>query len=135
IFHEVAYRANCREDLLSGIDEFLMQIFHEVAYRANCREDLLSGIDEFLMQTVRATSISVAQIHIHFVFRIFGGLIADLKRRLPWYTRDFKDACSPQCLASIIFIYFACLTPIITFGGLMGTKTDNYMSEGIDPVK
>lgn len=30
-----------------------------------------------------------------------------------------------QCVASFIFIYFACLTPIITFGGLLGDATEN----------
>ena len=28
-----------------------------------------------------------------------------------------------QCLASIIFLYFACITPIVTFGGLLGQQT------------
>lgn len=60
-------------------------------------------------------------------FRLCGGLIADMKRRAPWYWSDFKDALNPQCIASIIFIYFACLTPIITFGGVMGTKTGKNM--------
>ena len=59
--------------------------------------------------------------------RLCGGLIADMKRRAPWYWSDFKDALNPQCIASIIFIYFACLTPIITFGGVMGTKTGKNM--------
>jgi sodium bicarbonate transporter 10 len=38
---------------------------------------------------------------------------------------DFKDGLAVQCIASYIFIYFACLTPIITFGGLLGDATDN----------
>lgn len=59
--------------------------------------------------------------------RFCGGLINDMKRRAPWYWSDFKDALNPQCIASVIFIYFACLTPIITFGGLMGTKTGKNM--------
>ena len=59
--------------------------------------------------------------------RVCGGLIGDIRRRAPWYWSDFKDALNPQCIASIIFIYFACLTPIITFGGLMGTKTGKNM--------
>lgn len=32
---------------------------------------------------------------------------------------------SVQCIASFIFIYFACLTPIITFGGMLGDATEN----------
>lgn len=52
--------------------------------------------------------------------RPFGGLIRDIKRRYPQYLSDIRDALSPQCLAAVIFIYFAALSPAITFGGLMG---------------
>jgi hypothetical protein len=34
-----------------------------------------------------------------------------------------QDAMSLQCLASYVFLYFACLAPIITFGGLLGDAT------------
>ena len=43
----------------------------------------------------------------------------------PSYLSDFKDALAVQSIASYIFIYFACLTPIITFGGLLGDATEN----------
>ena len=36
-----------------------------------------------------------------------------------------QDGFSPQCLAAIIFIYFAALSGAIAFGGLMGAKTNN----------
>lgn len=52
--------------------------------------------------------------------RPFGGLIRDMKRRYPHYLSDFRDALDPQCLAAVIFIYFAALSPAITFGGLLG---------------
>ena len=58
--------------------------------------------------------------------RLFGGMINDIKRKKPFYLSDFKDAASVQTLASFIFIYFACLTPIVTFGGLLGDATGNY---------
>ena len=35
---------------------FLQQVFHSVAYKAHCREDLLAGIDEFLMQVTYVVS-------------------------------------------------------------------------------
>lgn len=59
--------------------------------------------------------------------RIFGGLIADIKRKVPWYLSDFRDGIHVQCFASFFFVYFACLTPIITFGGLLGAALDNNM--------
>lgn len=52
--------------------------------------------------------------------RIFGGLIRDIRRRYPYYLSDITDALSPQVLAAVIFIYFAALSPAVTFGGLMG---------------
>lgn len=52
--------------------------------------------------------------------RLFGGVIRDARRRYPKYISDFKDALSPQCMATVIFIYFAALSPAITFGGLLG---------------
>lgn len=52
--------------------------------------------------------------------RPFGGLIRDVRRRYPKYMSDFKDALNSQCMAAVIFIYFAALSPAITFGGLLG---------------
>lgn len=51
----------------------------------------------------------------------FGGLIHDIRRRYPRYASDIKDALDLQCIAAVIFIYFAALSPTITFGGLLGT--------------
>ena len=62
-----------------------------------------------------------------FYSRLFGGLIADIRRKVPFYPSDFKDALHIQCLASFFFMYFACLAPIITFGGLLGAATKNNM--------
>lgn len=66
--------------------------------------------------------------HSHdFRSRLFGGLIGDLRRRAPHYLSDFKDALHVQCCASFVFLYFACLTPIITFGGLLSQATGGYL--------
>lgn len=51
---------------------------------------------------------------------LVGGLINDVKQRYPQYLSDIKDAMNVQCLAAFFFIYFACLSPAITFGGLLG---------------
>eukprot|EP00094_Tigriopus_californicus_P004373 TCALIF_04214-PA protein Name:"Similar to SLC4A2 Anion exchange protein 2 (Cavia porcellus)" AED:0.09 eAED:0.09 QI:384/0.70/0.66/0.88/0.88/0.83/18/317/1415 len=53
----------------------------------------------------------------------FGGVINDWKRRFPWYLSDFKDGLNTQCLAATIFIYFACLSGAIAFGGLTADKS------------
>lgn len=52
----------------------------------------------------------------------FGGMVKDLKRRYRHYLSDYTDALNPQVLAAVIFIYFAALSPAITFGGLLGKR-------------
>ncbi|XP_036336298.1 band 3 anion transport protein-like [Rhagoletis pomonella] len=55
----------------------------------------------------------------------WGGLRNDLKRRLPMYKSDITDGLNSQTLAATIFMYFACLSTAITFGGLASEKTGN----------
>jgi len=43
------------------------------------------------------------------------------------YLSMLKDGINMQCLASAIFLFFACISPIVTFGGLMGQKTNGHM--------
>ena len=62
---------------------------------------------------------------LHKTGRFFGGLIEDVKRKLPFYKSDFTDCISLQCISSAIFLYFAVVTPVITFGGLLGDATNN----------
>ncbi|ELT99392.1 hypothetical protein CAPTEDRAFT_129057 [Capitella teleta] len=59
--------------------------------------------------------------------RPFGGLVNDIKRRYPKYLSDIKDGLNLQCFATILFIYFACLSPAITFGGLLTEKTERWL--------
>lgn len=141
IFHEVAYKAHCREDLLAGIDEFLMQVtvLPPGEWDPSIRIEPPDAVpcQGNRLETVKSGGGGEVEEHdpagdreeqLQKTGRLCGGLIADIRRRAPWYWSDFKDALNPQCIASIIFIYFACLTPIITFGGLMGTKTGKNMA-------
>ncbi|KAI1887264.1 hypothetical protein AGOR_G00188230 [Albula goreensis] len=59
--------------------------------------------------------------------RPFGGMVKDIKRRYRVYLSDYIDAANPQVLAAVIFIYFAALSPAITFGGLLADKTEHMM--------
>ncbi|KAJ8389965.1 hypothetical protein AAFF_G00112500 [Aldrovandia affinis] len=59
--------------------------------------------------------------------RPFGGMVKDIKRRYRVYLSDYIDAVNPQVLAAVIFIYFAALSPAITFGGLLADKTEHMM--------
>lgn len=64
---------------------------------------------------------------LEFTGRFCGGLSDDIKRKSPWLWSDIKDAFNFQCLSSIMFMYFACLSPIITFGGLLSNATEQNM--------
>lgn len=55
--------------------------------------------------------------------RPFGGLGRDIKRRYPKYLSDITDGLNFQTLASIIFIYFACVSGAIAFGGILSKWT------------
>lgn len=59
-----------------------------------------------------------------WLFRFFGGFILDVKRKIRHYLSDYTDAISLQCLASFLFLYCACMSPVITFGGLLGEATE-----------
>jgi mannitol/fructose-specific phosphotransferase system IIA component (Ntr-type) len=55
--------------------------------------------------------------------KIFGGVRADIARRAPLWLGDFKDGLTGKSLASVFFLYFACLAPAVAFGGLLDTMT------------
>jgi len=52
------------------------------------------------------------------------GLVADIRRKLPFYASDFIDGFNAKGLATILFLFFACLAPSIAFGGLLAFLTD-----------
>ena len=54
----------------------------------------------------------------------FGGIKSDFRRRIVHYTSDWKDGVSKKTLASLGFLYFACLAPCIAFGGLTNVITE-----------
>ena len=85
----------------------------------------LLGKNLFLVESCLYRQVSI--INNVSIFRFGGGLIMDIKRKAKCYKSDFVDALNSQCLASVLFIYFACLAPIVTFGGVMETKTNKYM--------
>ena len=72
--------------------------------------------------------------------RLFGGMINDIKRKKPYYWSDYTgkffvrsifsnffltDGLNMQCVATVMFLYFAIITPIVTFGGLLADATHN----------
>uniref|UniRef100_A0AAQ6IR54 Anion exchange protein n=1 Tax=Anabas testudineus TaxID=64144 RepID=A0AAQ6IR54_ANATE len=145
-FHEAAYHADDRQDLLTAINRFLDcsivlppsevggdELLHSVA---RFQREMLRKREEEQSGKLQEKQTSIQQDEDSLVpskvgdeplrrsGRLFGGLIKDLTRRYPQYLSDIRDALNPQCMAAIIFIYFAALSPAITFGGLLGEKTE-----------
>ncbi len=54
---------------------------------------------------------------------LFRGIKGDIARRLPHYVDDFRDGLHPKCIGSTLFLFFACLAPAVTFGGVMAVET------------
>ncbi|XP_043451499.1 sodium bicarbonate cotransporter 3 isoform X3 [Prionailurus bengalensis] len=144
IFHDVAYKAKDRNDLLSGIDEFLDQVTvlppgeWDPSIRIEPPKSVPSQEKRKIPVFPNGSAPSSAETpneaghhagpELQRTGRLFGGLILDIKRKAPFFLSDFKDALSLQCLASILFLYCACMSPVITFGGLLGEATEGRIS-------
>jgi len=51
------------------------------------------------------------------------GVRGDLARRVPLYVSDWKEGLTLKSIPAVMFLYFACLAPVIAFGGLTATLT------------
>ncbi|KAE8281968.1 Sodium bicarbonate cotransporter 3 [Larimichthys crocea] len=144
IFHDVAYKAKDRTDLLSGIDEFLDQVTvlppgeWDPTIRIEPPKNVPSQMKRKRPSQPNGTASPAGELEkeddhnigpeLQRTGRIFGGLILDVKRKFPFYWSDIRDSFSLQCLASILFLYCACMSPVITFGGLLGEATKGNIS-------
>ncbi|XP_072474010.1 anion exchange protein 3 isoform X2 [Notamacropus eugenii] len=155
IFHEVAYQADDRQDLLGAISEFLDGSIVIPPSDVESR-DLLRSVSAFQRELLRKRSereskTSLPPRGVYSAPRkemsvelggseggpdedplkrtgyLFGGVVRDMRCRYPHYGSDLTDALHSQCLAAVLFIYFAALSPAITFGGLLGEKTEGLM--------
>ncbi|XP_068605085.1 anion exchange protein 2a [Brachionichthys hirsutus] len=141
-FQEVAHQASDRRDLLTAVNHFLdrsvvlppSEVGGDELLRseARTRPDLLQSREE--EPSGKPAGIQPDEDSLippepeveplRRSGRLFGGLIKDVARRYPQYLSDLRDALNPQCMAATIFIYFAALSPAVTFGGLLGEKTE-----------
>lgn len=137
------------------------QAFHDVAYRADSREDLLSAINGFLDDTVvlppgewdrnvllpilieqsrtmarrrkmaKAALAAAAEEQeedpLNRTGSFCGGLVRDVKRRAKFYLSDFKDGFNMQCLLTSIFLYFSVFAPNVAFGSILAKKTAGWL--------
>uniref|UniRef100_A0A9J8A2Q2 Anion exchange protein n=1 Tax=Cyprinus carpio carpio TaxID=630221 RepID=A0A9J8A2Q2_CYPCA len=148
VFHDIAYKAKGRGDLLAGIDEFLDEVIvlppgewdpdiriepPKSIPSADKRKNFIAGGEGLQMnggaphdgKPGGGGGGHAVGDELKFTGRFCGGLVLDVKRKLPFYASDFYDALNIQSLSAILFIYLGTVTNAITFGGLLGDATDN----------
>jgi len=63
--------------------------------------------------------------------RFAGGVIADIKRRYPYYLSDWVDAFkggnAQMSVSCVIFLFFACISPALAFGSLFSEATEGHV--------
>uniref|UniRef100_A0A4W5JLG0 Anion exchange protein n=1 Tax=Hucho hucho TaxID=62062 RepID=A0A4W5JLG0_9TELE len=151
VFHDIAYKAKDRQDLLAGIEEFLDEVIvlppgeWDPDIRIEPPKSLPSS-DKRKNQYNAGGGGDGPQMngdtpghdggqggggHGHVgeelmnTGKFCGGLVLDIKRKLPFFGSDFYDAIHIQSLSAILFIYLGTVTNAITFGGLLGDATEN----------
>uniref|UniRef100_A0A8C4QRI2 Anion exchange protein n=1 Tax=Eptatretus burgeri TaxID=7764 RepID=A0A8C4QRI2_EPTBU len=142
IFHDVAYKAKDRSDLLAGIDEFLdlVTVLPPGEWDPSIRIEPPKTIPSQEKRKTPGAANGAAPVsepeheaheigpELQSTGQVFGGLVQDVKRKAPWYLSDYRDGLNLQCLASFLFLYCACMSPVITFGGLLGEATEDRIS-------
>ncbi|NXD76350.1 S4A4 protein, partial [Halcyon senegalensis] len=147
LFQRVAWEAEHREDLITGMEAFLDELtvlppgkwdpsaripppscllspHRRTAVHAPDRQsqgngDVAAAADRAGLGHPRSGE------ELERTGRLFGGLLRDIQRKAPWYGSDFSDALHPQCLSAVLYIYLATVTNAITFGGMLGDATAN----------
>ncbi|KAL8603683.1 hypothetical protein ACOMHN_017180 [Nucella lapillus] len=142
IFREVAYKSRTVEDLLAGVDEFLEQVtvLPPGEWDPKIRIEPPTMVPSQETRKTETLADLMAQKHgqgdshenhddpdLRMNFFPFSGLVKDIRRKVPFYVSDFKDALHIQCLPATLFIFLATLTNNVTFGALLGQGTGNYM--------
>ncbi|XP_063703207.1 anion exchange protein 3 isoform X2 [Culicoides brevitarsis] len=152
-FHDIAYKAEDRREILSAINEFLdesivlppgkwekknLLAFDELraksemirtrkkkAIEQKSKLSMTSDEEKKLIMEKEEKDKKPFKNPLEKTNKPWGGLINDIKRRLPMYKSDVVDGFNSETLAATIFMYFAALSTAITFGGLASDKTDN----------
>ncbi|XP_077945016.1 electrogenic sodium bicarbonate cotransporter 1 isoform X3 [Gasterosteus aculeatus] len=147
VFHDIAYKAKDRRDLLAGIEEFLDEVIvlppgewdpniriepPKSLPSSDKRKNMYAGVEAPQMNgdTPHDAGSGGGGGHqvgeeLQRTRKFCGGLVLDIKRKLPFFASDFCDALHIQSLSAILFIYLGTVTNAITFGGLLGDATEN----------
>lgn len=93
---------------------------------AKSRDELLACLDHFVSRhrPLPLPPETVIPEGLEFTGRPLGGLLQDLRRRLPHYGSDFRDGLYRKCAAAVLFLFFGILAPTVAFGGLLSVLTE-----------
>uniref|UniRef100_A0A3Q3W0N7 Anion exchange protein n=1 Tax=Mola mola TaxID=94237 RepID=A0A3Q3W0N7_MOLML len=151
VFHDIAYKAKDRQDLLAGIEEFLDEVIvlppgewdpdiriepPKSLPSSDKRKNMYAGLEAPQMNGDTPHDAGQGgggggggghQVgeELQRTRKFCGGLVLDVKRKAPFFASDFLDALHIQSLSTILFIYLGTVTNAITFGGLLGDATEN----------
>ncbi|XP_051907121.1 electrogenic sodium bicarbonate cotransporter 1-like isoform X2 [Hippocampus zosterae] len=147
VFHDIAYKAKHRQDLLAGIEEFLDEVIvlppgewdpdiriepPKTLPSSDKRKNQFAALESPPMNGEAPHDAGPGGGGGHRVGeelqctrKFCGGLVLDVKRKLPFFASDFYDALHIQSLSTILFIYLGTVTNAITFGGLLGDATES----------
>ncbi|XP_075716810.1 electrogenic sodium bicarbonate cotransporter 1 isoform X3 [Rhinoderma darwinii] len=146
VFHDIAYKAKDRQDLIAGIDEFLDEVIvlppgewdptiriepPKSLPSSDKRKNMYAGGESVQMNGDTPHDAGHGggghgdSPELQRTGRFCGGLVEDIKRKAPFFASDFYDGLSIQSLSAMLFIYLGTVTNAITFGGLLGDATEN----------
>lgn len=114
-------------DMLAAIARLMADgEFHFEAAKAKNQQDFIDALDRHVKRS-RPSVPSKAKLsrdELAKSTRPFEGLWQDIRRRAPYFVDDFVQGLQSKCISSVLFLFFACLAPAVTFGGIMGLATD-----------
>ncbi|XP_056152856.1 solute carrier family 4 member 1b (Diego blood group) [Lampris incognitus] len=146
VFNQAVFQAQDASELIDAVADFMdccivippTEIQNEamltsiIGFQKKLLQDRMRPSDPQLRLDVKPRRLSKAsgpppEDPLARTGRPFGGMMRDIRRRYQHYKSDITDALNAQVLAAVIFIYFAALSPAITFGGLLADKVENMM--------
>ncbi len=94
---------------------------------AHSRSDLIESLSRFIKRNTESKispQRSLEEEGLVYSGKFFGGVREDFARRIKHYRDDWKRGWSWKSFSAIVFLFFACLAPAVTFGGIMGAITN-----------
>mmetsp|Transcript_5087 Transcript_5087/g.7165 ORF Transcript_5087/g.7165 Transcript_5087/m.7165 type:complete len:668 (+) Transcript_5087:227-2230(+) len=112
-----------------GSDDTFIPLKEDEDFKAAV-EEVKGAAKNVTLSTVNLTSTIVTN-GPSILGRLIGciatkGLRDDIQRRRKCYTSDWTDAFNNkrQCIPAILFLYFACLAPVVSFGTIASQITE-----------